>query len=349
MNFSVVISLFNKARFIECTIRSVLAQSVPAMEIIVVDDGSTDGGCELAEKMAEHGPVRVFRQANAGVSAARNRGIAMAHGDWIAFLDADDWYHPEFLANLVTAHHFCSEADMLATGCCAIYETQGRDLEAWPVPEIFCEVEVIEDLRVRWMKGETFCTSSVAVRAERLRRMQPCFAEGESYGEDLDLWFRVADESPVAFVHATLAAYRVALTESLTGTHSGWHRTAATLDAQGERRPEVAAKASHAFELSPFMERTRERALKGEIPSRHRHSALWFVAQAEITIARDLLAAGRRREAFRHLMNGRYAAMGTRWLLTAAMALLMPAQIAGRWQRWRVRSSDTFSQQGTTP
>jgi hypothetical protein len=62
-----------------------------------------------------------------------------------------------------------------------------------------------------------------------------------------------------------------------------------------------------------------------------------------------MLAAGRRRDAMRWLVQARHAAGGRRWQITALMTLLMPAQVAGRWQKWRVRSTDTFAQQGTLP
>ena len=84
--------------------------------------------------------------------------------------------------------------------------------------------------------------------------------------EDLDLWFRLADETAVALAHAPLAAFRVAVPGSLT--------------------------AAQPRGLAPFMLRMREHALDGTIPSRHRRSALWYVAQQEITLARELLAVG---------------------------------------------------------
>jgi hypothetical protein len=321
MKFSVVVSLYNKARFIEAAVRSALAQSFPVHEVIVVDDGSTDNSASIVESI-EDTRVRLIRQANAGVSAARNRGIELATGDWIAFLDADDWHHPEFLAHLVKAHLSCPEADMLATGFIKI-EGLSPEPDAWMLPEAFCEIELVDDLYERWMKNHPFFTSSVAVRASRLKAMQPCFAVGESFGEDLDVWFRVADETPIALVHAPLAAYRVDVAGSLTGK--------ARFD-----------------QLAPFLIRMRERALAGQVPAHHRHAALWFVAQQEITIARDAIAAGKRREALRWLMSSRYAATGRRWQLTLAM-LLAPAQVAERWQRWRLRAADTFAQQGTVP
>lgn len=322
MKFSVVIPLYNKARFIEAAVRSVLAQTLPVHEVIVIDDGSTDGSAEVVEAIADP-RVRLVRQRNAGVSAARNHGIELATEEWIAFLDADDWHHPEFMAHLVLAHGKCPEADVLAAGFVKI-DARTVEPQPWMLPETFCEVEVIDDLRKRWMKNHPFFTSSVAIRSSRLKAMQPCFAVGESWGEDLDLFFRVSDETPVALVHAPLAAYRMEVAGSLTS--SG-----------GVARP------------APFLSRMRERARNGQMPAHHRKSALWFVAQQEITMARELLAAGRRRDAIRMLLAARDAAGGRRWQITFLMALFAPAQVAGRWQRWRLRSADTFAQQGSLP
>ena len=93
--FSVIIPVYNSAETLPKAIESVLEQSWPAHEIIVVDDGSTDSSLQVANGFA--GKVRVIQQSNAGVAAARNRGAESATGDWLAFLDADDWYYPDRL------------------------------------------------------------------------------------------------------------------------------------------------------------------------------------------------------------------------------------------------------------
>jgi glycosyltransferase involved in cell wall biosynthesis len=319
MNISVVIPLYNKARFIEGTVRSALAQTLPPLEVIVVDDGSTDGSPELVEALGD-ARVRVVRQANAGVSAARNHGIALARGDWIAFLDADDWQHPELLANLQRAHRAHPQADVVAAGFRSLAEDTATEPLPWPVaPE--APIELIEDLRARWMVGHPFFTGSIAVRTQRLQAMQPCFAVGESWGEDLDLWFRLADETSIALVASQLALYRTAVAGSLS--------------------------ASHSIEMPPFLLRMRQRALDGTLAAPHRAAALWFVAQQEITMAREFLAGGHRREALRLLWHARHAARGRRWQLTVAM-LLLPGHLAGRWQRWRIGGGNLYSHQGTT-
>ena len=93
--FSVIIPVYNGAKTIARAIESVLAQRYPACELIAVDDGSTD---ETARIVTAFGPrVLYLRQANAGVSAARNNGARHAKGEWLAFLDADDWYYPDRL------------------------------------------------------------------------------------------------------------------------------------------------------------------------------------------------------------------------------------------------------------
>ena len=93
--FSVIIPAFNSAATLTRAIESVRAQTWPAHEIIVVDDGSTDSTASVAESFGD--AVKLLRQPNRGVAAARNAGARVAGGDWLAFLDADDWYHPDRL------------------------------------------------------------------------------------------------------------------------------------------------------------------------------------------------------------------------------------------------------------
>jgi glycosyltransferase involved in cell wall biosynthesis len=95
MKVSVVIPVFNGARFLGEALDSVLSQDPAPLEVIVVDDGSTDSSSDVAESRAG---VLCFRRPHAGVSAARNFGIAQARGDWVAFLDADDRWMPGRLA-----------------------------------------------------------------------------------------------------------------------------------------------------------------------------------------------------------------------------------------------------------
>jgi glycosyltransferase involved in cell wall biosynthesis len=92
---SVIIPAYNAAVTLARALDSVLTQTWPAFEIIVIDDGSIDTTAEVAASYGEK--IRYLRQDNAGVSAARNLGAHMASGDWLAFLDADDWYYPDRL------------------------------------------------------------------------------------------------------------------------------------------------------------------------------------------------------------------------------------------------------------
>ena len=310
MKFSVVIPLYNKAPYINDTIASVLAQSFSDFEIIVVDDGSTDGGAELVTFIPDP-RLRLVRQANAGVSAARNLGISLAEGEWVVFLDADDWHHPQYLATLLETQAGYPHVDTVATDFLPVPDTPTMWPPRWPALSSQPEVELITDLPRRWMVAPSLCTSAVSVRRARLLQMQPCFPSGESHGEDLDLWFRLAEKTPVALVRSPLMAYRLAVEGGLTTHH-----------------PELA--------MPPFLERMRALALSGALTNRQRRSALWLVAQHELTLARQALASGSRREGFDWLVRAHRAAAGRRWWLTAAM-LFMPGQVVKNWQLWRTR------------
>lgn len=330
MRFSVVIPLYNKAPFVRAAVASALGQSLAPNEVIVVDDGSTDGGLPLLAGSLRDDRLRLVRQTNRGVSAARNLGIALAQGDWVALLDADDQWHPNFLAALARAHRHCPAADLLATRFRRLADAP-VPVPLWAVPDRPaapagaggpCAVEVIHDLRRRWMRHAPLCASSVAVRAARLRRMSPCFQEGESYGEDLDMWFRLADEAPVAAVDAPYVTVRGGV--------------------------EGALSRSVARTMPPFLLRMRAQALDGTLPRRLRASALWFVAQAQVTMAREALAEGARAEAVGWLARACQGTQGwrlRRWWITLALTLLMPAPVADRWQRWRLRGAEDFSRE----
>ncbi len=313
MKFTVLIPLYNKAPYIRNTIASVLAQSFTDFEILVIDDGSTDAGDQIVEDCSNE-RIRLIHQVNAGVSAARNRGVAEARGDWVAFLDADDWLHPGFLAALVLAQRACPDAKSVATDFLRFPHTDGTWPPSWSITTAQPDIERITDLPARWMHGPSLCSSAMAVRRDLLQSMQPCFPLGESVGEDLDLWFRLSEKTPIALVHVPLAAYR----EAVSGSLSTQHKIST---------------------VPPFFERIQIRALSGQMTPAQRRSALWMVAQHEVTLARMAVTAGNRKLGLRWLIRGRHAARGLRWWLTLAMTLFFPDHLVSRWQVWRIQRS----------
>ena len=101
MRFSVVIPLYNKASYLCKSIESVISQAYNDFECIIVDDGSTDSSAEIADGYsAKYQNVRVVHQQNSGVAIARNKGVKESLGDYICFLDADDWWDPNFLLSV---------------------------------------------------------------------------------------------------------------------------------------------------------------------------------------------------------------------------------------------------------
>ncbi|MBG6072389.1 MULTISPECIES: glycosyltransferase family A protein [unclassified Polaromonas] len=309
MKFSVVIPLYNKASYICCSVQSVLSQSFTDFEVIIVDDGSSDGGSELVRVMTDP-RIRVVHQINAGVSAARNRGIALAQGEWVAFLDADDWHHPNHLQCLLDAHKAWPVADAVATDFILISDSDGSWPPPWPTCKEIPEVELITDLPRRWMVGPSLCSSSVAVRRERLQQMQPCFPNGESQAEDLDFWFRLAEQTPIALAHAPLVAYRIDVDGSLSAGHK-------------------------VVTIPRSLERMEVRATSGSMTATQRRSALWFIAQHKLTLARSALSSGERIQGIKWLMKGRHAITSKRWWMTAVMVLFCPQALVTSWEQWR--------------
>ena len=120
---SVIVPTFNRAAWLESTVRSALAQTHAPLEIIVVDDGSTDGTEAVARGLPA--PVTYLRQPNAGVAAARNAGARVARGQWLAFLDCEDVWEPRKLECQLAALNAVPGADWSVTGCVVI-DLEGR-------------------------------------------------------------------------------------------------------------------------------------------------------------------------------------------------------------------------------
>lgn len=290
--WSVVVPVYNKAPYIEATLRSVLMQQgQPGLEIIAVDDGSRDESVAVIEAMGD-ARIRLVRQPNAGVSAARNRGVQEARGDWVVFLDGDDLLHPSALMAYGQMASRFPDARVLAGRDQRVVTTEVTAFRFVDLPDPL-PVREIEDLPHVFVKeGLPFSSSSIAIRRDYLQQQELSFPEGESMGEDLDVWLRAAEHASVVCTPEALVVYRIGLSESLMGSYSD------------------------AIWL-PVWRRLRQRALAGGMPVQLRASSLRLAAEMEVTLARRLAKAGRNRDAWRHLASARAAARGHRWWLTA--------------------------------
>ena len=127
VRITTIIPAFNAAGTLADAVRSLAAQRIDGHEVIIVNDGSTDGTRAVAEKLAlGRDGVWTIDQANAGVSAARNTGLRVARGEWVHFLDADDWMLPGGLARLLKAADWRGMAG--ACGECRLFDESGRSL-----------------------------------------------------------------------------------------------------------------------------------------------------------------------------------------------------------------------------
>jgi glycosyltransferase involved in cell wall biosynthesis len=196
---SVVIPTYNSAALVAQAIDSVLTQTIPPAEVIVVDDGSVD---DTRHRLAAYGNrIMVMVQENQGVAIARNNGIRRARGDLIAFLDADDIWHPRKLEwqHEVLRQH--SEVGLLGTG-----------VFGWPaltLPEAAAAPGVLLDI-VSWRclaVKNYFTTSSILVRRPVLDKVGT-FDHRLQGPEDHDLWLRVAQVSMVGNLRLPLTGYR---------------------------------------------------------------------------------------------------------------------------------------------
>ena len=209
MSFSVIIPLYNKAPYIEKALKSVMAQSFTDFEIIVVDDGSKDESATIAEKVLAGFslPNKLIRQENAGVSMARNNGVAQSQGDYICFLDADDWWAPTFLEEMSGLIDEFPDAGIYGTNYTIVNETKHKTRVAPIGVEPGFEKGYINYCQV-YAKTLAMPLTSISVAIPRdVFKDAGGFPKGIKLGEDFLLWIKIALKHKVAFLNKPLAFY----------------------------------------------------------------------------------------------------------------------------------------------
>lgn len=196
---SVVIPCYNAAPFLRETLDSALNQTHPPLEVIVVDDGSTDDSAEIAESYGP--PVRVIRQANQGESVARNKGMDLAKGEWIALLDADDRFEPEKLQRLLKVLDdadgdvICAYSDFYTFG-------EGRTRQVWQRPEY----HACDDYHVQMLLDWSIPPATSVFRTDIGKKVR--FPENIRDGEDPIFFLMLRHHGRFVRVPEPLAGYR---------------------------------------------------------------------------------------------------------------------------------------------
>lgn len=208
MRFSVIIPLYNKGPYVSKAIGSVLSQTFTDYELVIVDDGSVDDSAAVASKIIEgHSNCCLLRQDNAGVSMARNNGVAASCGDYLCFLDADDWWDTNFLEEMSHLIEDFPDAGIYGTNYTIVNETKHKTRVAKiGIEEGFVKGYVNYCLTYADTMYMPLTSISVAIPRPVFEEMTG-FPKGIKLGEDFLLWIRIALKHKVAFLNRPLAYY----------------------------------------------------------------------------------------------------------------------------------------------
>lgn len=208
---SVIIPVYNVEKYLDQCVASVVAQTYTDFELLLIDDGSTDGSAQLCDQWQERDArIRVVHQPNQGVSAARNRGLDLAQGEWVAFIDSDDWVDSDYLtlmANAMAATH----AD-LAVGGLTQHHANGCNVDYIPneqgaFPLDASNADRFTDLNQKFLLyGPCIKLYNLTL----LNRHGVRFPQGVSFGEDLTFNFRYLEHvGTIARVQRSTYHYRI--------------------------------------------------------------------------------------------------------------------------------------------
>jgi len=277
MDISVVIPLYNKKATIAVTLASVTGQSCPAREIVVVNDGSTDG-CEAVVESLGIANLRLVHQKNAGVSAARNHGASLARCEWVAFIDGDDEWLPGFLETVIGLHDAFPGHEVYATAYYAgDYQGNKRPITLNKLP--FSEEQGVLDnyFEVGSCSDPPLWSSAICIRKVALQEIGGFPLDVKS-GEDLLTWARLAVRKPPVYCARPLAVF--------------WQERAHTYDDKPNRTPEAndpVGKGLAALKTIPG----------AEVRHLGRYLSMWHKMRSSI-----YLRLGQRHKAFPEIIKG---------------------------------------------
>lgn len=220
MKFSVIIPLYNKAPYVRKALESVCAQTYRDYELIVINDGSTDNSAIVADeylKATDGIDYKIINQHNAGVSAARNNGFSVSSAEYIAFLDADDWWEPTYLERMAQLINDYPDAGLYASNY--VYYKPGKTHVA--INNI--ETGYINYPKCYYESNAMPVWTGAAMIPRQVYDEMGGFPLGIKLGEDFLLWSKIALHYPVAFLNEPLAWYNNDVPVNLRATRNLHH------------------------------------------------------------------------------------------------------------------------------
>lgn len=214
--FSVIIPLYNKAPYVRKAMESVLNQTYLSWELIIVDDGSTDGSDKIVKNFFDT-RIRFIQQKNSGVGTTRNNGVLLSTAPYITFLDADDWWEPTFLEEMTGLIKRHPDAGIYGTGYYIVKNNRKR-LAPIGIEEGFSE----GNINYCQVYAKTLCmplwTGAVCIPRVVFNNFGG-FKPHLKLGEDFDLWVRIAQKQKVVFLNKPLSNYNQDVDVTYRGTH----------------------------------------------------------------------------------------------------------------------------------
>lgn len=300
---SVVVPLFNKEKYVEKAIASILASGDLIHEVIVVDDGSTDDGPNIVSAMTDP-RIRLIRQQNQGVSAARNKGIREASGDFIAFLDADDYWLPEYIPQIAALIETYPGCGMFGTRYFTFTEEGRKQIQKIHVVHDGDAPQLVTRFFEAWSRNNFFCTCSVVIPRKVFFEHNIFFPENENLGEDQDVWFRIAERFPVAYSARPLVAYRIGTFPSLSKTRMENN-------------------------IPPFIQRLKARYDAKQIPPQHRKGVSRLLGLHQLLLAMRFLRMSNWKRSVMLLFD-RFSIRSPKFWLKIFLLACMPSVIRHR-------------------